>query len=160
MEVAAACAYRRSPMRLRGEQGRTGAEMVGVLLLASLIVGALASSGIASTIATHTAHLVCRIAGGDCKAAEPPESQPGEEGGDEPSGPILTDQPLPVLPFPGSVSVSCTYSETSTEACQPPDQPGVSVQATGELSIERTPTSLNEDGCPQQTLSVTGKLEL
>jgi hypothetical protein len=149
-------------MRLRSEQGQTGAELLGLLLLVSLIIGALASSGIAATIANHTADLICKIAGGDCAEAEPPESNPGEEGdeNDEPSGPILTDVPLPVLPFPGSVSVKCTYSETSTTACMPPDQPGVSVQTTGEVSVERSQTSLNAEGCPQQTLSVSGKLEL
>jgi hypothetical protein len=147
---------------VRGEQGQTGAELLGVLLLVSLIIGALASSGVAATIANHTADLICKIAGGDCAEAEPPESNPGEEGdeNDEPSGPILTDVPLPVLPFPGSVSVKCTYSETSTTACMPPDQPGVSVQTTGEVSVERSQTSLNAEGCPQQTLSVSGKLEL
>jgi hypothetical protein len=136
--------------------------MVGVLLLVGLIVGALASSGIPTTIAQHTADLVCQIAHGDCDAAEPPGSDPGEEGdeGDEPSGPILTDVPLPVLPFPGSVSVKCTYSETSTTACMPPDQPGVSVQTTGEVSIDRSETALDAEGCPKQTLSVSGKLEL
>jgi hypothetical protein len=147
---------------VRGEQGQTGAELLGLLLLVSLIIGALASSGVAATIANHTADLICKIAGGDCAEAEPPESNPGEEGdeNDEPSGPILTDVPLPVLPFPGSVSVKCTYSETSTTACMPPDQPGVSVQTTGEVSVERSQTSLNAEGCPQQTLSVSGKLEL
>jgi hypothetical protein len=136
--------------------------MLGALLLVSLIVAALASSGVAATIANHTADLICKIAGGDCAQAEPPEPDPGDEGDedDEPSGPILTDQPLPVLPFPGSVSVKCTYSETSTTACMPPDQPGVSVQTTGEVSVERSQTSLNAEGCPQQTLSVSGKLEL
>jgi hypothetical protein len=149
-------------MRLRGEQGQTGAEMLGMLLLVALIVGALATSGTATAIASHTGRLICQIAGGECEEAEPPESEPGEDGdeGDEPSGPILTDQPLPVLPFPGSVSVKCTYSETSTTACMPPDQPGVSVQTTGEVSIERSQTSLDDEGCPQQTLSVSGKLEL
>jgi hypothetical protein len=149
-------------MRLRGEQGQTGAEMLGMLLLVALIVGALATSGTADAIASHTGHLICQIAGGECEEAEPPRSDPGEDGdeNDEPSGPILTDQPLPVLPFPGSVSVKCTYSETSTTACMPPDQPGVSVQTTGEVSIERSRTALNADGCPQQTLSVSGKLEL
>src|SRR5829696_8157359 len=98
MEVAAGSTHRRvAPMRLRGEQGQTGAEMVGVLLLVGLIVGAIASSGIPDTIAKHTAHLICRIAGGDCEAAEPPGSEPGDESdeGDEPSGPVLTEVPLP-----------------------------------------------------------------
>jgi hypothetical protein len=148
-------------MRLRGEQGQVGAEMVGVLFLAALIVGAIASSGIADSIAKHTAHLICQIAGGDCEAAEPPGEEPADgDEGDEPSGPVLTDVPLPVLPFPGSVSVKCTYAETSTTACMPPDQPGVSVQTTGEVSVERSQTSLDAEGCPKQTLSVSGKLEL
>jgi hypothetical protein len=151
-------------MRRRGEQGQTGAEAMGALLLVALIVGTLATSGAAASIKTHTEDLICRIAGGDCAGPEPAPTDGGDdESGDdvdEPAGPVLTDVPLPALPFPGSVSVKCTYSETSTTACMPPDQPGVSVQATGELSIERTPTSLNDEGCPQQTLSIEGKLEL
>jgi hypothetical protein len=147
-------------MRLRGEQGQTGAETAGVMLLVALIVGAMASSGIPATIANHTSDLICRISGGDCAT---PDDPPGSEQGDdeeEPAGPILTDRPLPVLPFPGSVSVKCTYSETSTTACMPPEEPGVSVQATGEVTVDRTPTSLNDEGCPQQTLSVQTTLEL
>jgi hypothetical protein len=150
-------------MRLRGEQGQTGAEAMGVLLLVALISATLATSGAAASIKGHTEDLICKIAGGECETAEPPtpgESGDEEDGEDEPAGPILTDRPLPVLPFPGSVSVKCTYSETSTTACMPPDQPGVSVQATGELTIDRSPTTLNDEGCPQQTLSVEGKLEL
>ena len=145
MEVAAASAtVVAGSMRLRGEQGQTGAEMLGMLLLVALVVGALTSSGTATAIASHTGSLICRIAGGECEEPEsPPSSDPG--GGDEddePSGPILTDQPLSVLPFPGSLSVKCTYSETSTTACMPPDQPGVSVQTTGEVSVERSETAL------------------
>jgi hypothetical protein len=149
-------------MRLRGEQGQTGAEAMGALLLVAVITFALTTSGAAASIATHTEEIVCKIAGGECAAPEPPPDDPpdDEEDAGEPAGPILTDRPLPVLPFPGSVSVMCTYSETSTTACMPPDQPGVSVQATGELTIDRSPTTLNDEGCPQQTLSVEGKLEL
>src|SRR5215211_221321 len=38
--------------------------------------------------------------------------------------------------------------------------PGVSVGAEGSFEIERTDTTLDAEGCPTQTLSVTGRLEL
>ena len=146
-------------MRLRGEQGQTGAELVGVLLLVAVIVGAIATSGTGEAIASETKRLVCQIAGSDC-ASEPPEGKRPTDPDDPPQGRPLTAQPLPVLPFPGSVSVSCTYSEKSPAACQPSDKPGVSVETTGSLTVDRSQTSLDEEGCPQQTLSVSGKLEL
>ena len=74
--------------------------------------------------------------------------------------PVDFDLPFPVLPFPGSVSVSCTYSTSSPGACQPGDGPGVSVGTEGELEIERSETTLDAEGCPTQTLSVTASLEL
>ena len=41
---------------------------MGALLVVSLIVGALASSGAAATVADETSRLVCAIGGGDCEA--------------------------------------------------------------------------------------------
>ena len=75
-------------------------------------------------------------------------------------GPSLTDHPLPVLPFPGSVTVSCTYDERDPQKCVPHGGPGVSVQASGEIKVERTPTSLDANGCPWQNLSLQTKLQL
>ena len=74
--------------------------------------------------------------------------------------PVDFDLPFPVLPFPGSVSVSCTYSTSSPGACQPGEGPGVSVGTEGTLEIERSDTTLDAEGCPTQTLSVTASLEL
>ena len=74
--------------------------------------------------------------------------------------PVDFDLPFPVLPFPGSASVSCTYSTSSPGACQPGEGPGVSVGTEGTLEIERSDTTLDAEGCPTQTLSVTASLEL
>ena len=146
-------------MRLRGEQGQTGAEMAGVLLLVSLIVGALAATGMPATIAEHTRSLVCRIAGGDCDEPAAAADAPADPDGPT-QGPILTDAPVHVLPFPGSITVSCTYSEQSEVPCLDPELPGVGIAITGEVEVERTPTRLDAAGCPQQTLSTTTSFEL
>ena len=73
--------------------------------------------------------------------------------------PVDFDLPFPVLPFPGSVSVSCTYSTSSPGACQPSDGPGVSVGTEGELEIERSEYDVDAEAATQ-TLSVTASLEL
>ena len=62
--------------------------------------------------------------------------EPGEPGTTEGPAPVDFDLPFPVLPFPGSVSVSCTYSSSSPGACQPGEGGGVSVGAEGKLEIE------------------------
>ena len=143
-------------VRARDQRGQTAAELVGMLLLVSLIVAAMWASGTAEAIASETSRLVCRIAGGDCADPAGP-SAPGRSPAD---GPSLWDHPLPVLPFPGtSVSVTCTYAPGG-DTCRAPEGGGVGVQAEGELSIERGDTALDDEGCPQQALSVTTSLEL
>ena len=41
----------------------------------------------------------------------------------------------------------------------PQGQPGVSVQASGEIKIERTPSALDYNGCPFETLSIQTTLK-
>ena len=78
----------------------------------------------------------------------------------EVEGPPLTGGPVPVLPFPGSVTVKCTFDARQPQTCMPDDKPGVTVQATGELTVERSETVLDETGCPSQTLSIRTSLQL
>ncbi len=137
MAVARVC--RRSvevrAMRRRGEQGQTGIEMAGMLLLVSLVVGALAAGGVPAAIADHTASAVCRIAGGDCTPVAP--AAPTDPDGPD-QGPVLIDGPVLVLPFPGSVTVSCTYSEQSRIDCLDPEEPGVGIAATARHPTHST----------------------
>src|SRR4051794_30573554 len=94
---------------VRGERGQTAAEYMGVLLLVGVIVLALVGSGVDTTIAKQTKRAVCKIAGdGDCDAAAATPGTPGGEDS-ELEGPPLSDHPFAVLPFPGSVTVTCTY---------------------------------------------------
>src|SRR5918997_690993 len=94
-------------VRARDQRGQTAAELVGMLLLVSLIVAAMWASGTAEAIA----------------------------------------------------SVTCTYAPGG-DTCRAPEGGGVGVQAEGELSIERGDTALDDEGWPQQALSVTTSLEL
>ena len=110
---------------LRDSSGQTSTEYVGILAVIALVFAVLFATGLAPTVADAAEHAVCTIVGGDC------DSDPGEGGGDPGDGgedgpvPVDFDLPFPVLPFPGSVSVSCTYSTSSPGACQPGDGPGV-----------------------------------
>ena len=79
---------------------------------------------------------------------------------DEPPVPVNFDMPFPVLPFPGSAEVSCAYTTSSAGTCQPGGGNGVSVGAEGKFTIERSPTTLDGEGCPTQQLGVKGTLEL
>ena len=144
---------------MRGERGQTAAEYLGALLLVAAIVVALLFGGPATAVADGIKDAVCSIMQRtDCdSAATPGDPGVGDSGLD---GPSLTDHPLIVLPFPGSVTVSCTYDERDPEKCVPHGGPGVSVQASGELKVERTPTSLDANGCPWQNLSLQTKLQL
>lgn len=53
---------------LRSERGQITAEHLGLLLLAALVIGAIATSGVAGSIASGVESAICRIAGGDCAA--------------------------------------------------------------------------------------------
>src|SRR6185436_11030336 len=140
-------------------RGQTAAEYLGALLLVAAIVVALLFGGPATAVADGIKDAVCSIMQRtDCDSATAP-SDPGV-GDSDLDGPSLTDHPLIALPFPGSVTVSCTYDERDPEKCVPHGGPGVSVQASGEIKVERTPTSLDANGCPWQNLSLQTKLQL
>jgi hypothetical protein len=144
---------------MRDERGQTAAEYLGILLLVAAILGALFLANPAPAIAGGIKHAICSIIKRDCDAGGTDATQPGV-GDSDLDGPSLTDHPLPVLPFPGSVTVSCTYDERDPQKCVPHGGPGVSVQASGEIKVERTPTSLDANGCPWQNVSVQAKLQL
>jgi hypothetical protein len=147
-------------VRVRDTSGQGTIELVGMLVIVAAIVTGIASTGLGSSLASDIGTAVCRILGGECGEA------PGDAGEDEappagePPAPVDFDVPFPVLPFPGSVSVSCTYTSSTTAACQPGDTPNVFVGAEGKLEIERSETTLDGEGCPTQTLSVTTSLQL
>jgi hypothetical protein len=88
-------------------------------------------------------------------------SPPPSEGGPE-QGPPITAGPIEVLPFPGSVSVSCSGGKNDDgKSCKGPGKTtGVTVTPSGTQTIERSPTKLSAKGCPQQTLSVSTTFKL
>jgi len=140
---------------MRGERGQTAAELLGGLLVVSVIVGALATSDVGARIRNEGERIVCQIGGGQCATAAVPVL-----GDSDLRGPPLTEQPLAALPFPGSIAVACTLDARRPETCVPDSRPGVSAQATGELKVERTRTTLDANGCPWQTLSIGATLKL
>jgi hypothetical protein len=143
---------------MRDERGQTAAEYLGALLLIGAIVFAVLTAGTGTAVADGIKRAICTIMQKeDCDPAPP--APPGV-GDSDLDGPSLTDHPLIALPFPGSVTVSCTYDERDPEKCVPHGGPGVSVQASGEIKVERTPTSLDANGCPWQSLSLQTKLQL
>ena len=145
---------------VREERGQTAAEFMGVLLLV----------GADHRRAVHDRR---RREGRErdrerrCARSSAPTATPaaagrtGEPGvGDSDlEGPPLTDHPFLVLPFPGSVTITCTYDERDPTKCMPKGGNGVSVQASGELKVERTPTTLDANGCPWQNLSIADDAE-
>lgn len=143
---------------MRDERGQTAAEYLGGLLLVAVIIFAVLSTGTGTAVAGGVENAVCKILQRDTCA--PTEAQDPGVGDSDLDGPSLTDHPLPVLPFPGSVTISCSYDERDPKKCLPKGGPGVSVQASGEIKVERTPTSLDANGCPWQNLSLQTKLQL
>jgi hypothetical protein len=132
------------------------------------------TSGVGDKVATEAKRLVCQIAGGQCEADSQADVQPAREG--QPSGqdgpdqgPAIPSGPLVVLPFPGSVAVTCSTGVQSPapkedpKRCKGPSAPrgnSFGVKATGTVTAERSPTKLNEKGCPVQVLSTTTTLKL
>ena len=145
---------------LRDASGQASSEYAGILAVIALVFVALFATGLAPTVAGAAQDAVCTIVGGDCESGSDPGEGGDPGGGEEGPVPVDFDLPFSVLPFPGSMSVSCTYSTSSPGACQPGEGPGVSVGTEGTLEIERSDTTLDAEGCPTQTLSVTASLEL
>ncbi|HEY6596874.1 MAG TPA: hypothetical protein VI011_22640, partial [Asanoa sp.] len=144
---------------LRGQSGQASGEYAGILAVVMIVFVALFASGLAPTVADAASNAVCAIIGKGCDTGEDPGGGDGGGGPTEGPAPVDFDLPFPVLPFPGSMSVSCSYTSSSPGLCQD-GPPGVSVGAEGSFEIERTDTTLDPEGCPTQTLSVTGRLEL
>jgi hypothetical protein len=142
----------------RGQAGQTAAEYVGGLLLVALIVGALATGGLATAIAHGVEQAICAITGGTCETSEPARAQRAVGGPDQ--GPALTGGAIAVLPFPGSISVTCGFGDGSEKTCDAPKGPGVRIQGSATIAVERSPTKLDGKGCPQQTVSVATTLKL
>ena len=149
---------RTRPVRLLSARDARGARTDRSGVPGSVAAGRARSSSPCSSAAparrsrTASSDAVCSIMQRTTATAPATPGDPGV-GDSDLDGPSLTDHPLIVLPFPGSVTVSCTYDERDPEKCVPHGGPGVSVQASGELKVERTPTSLDANGCPWQNLS-------
>jgi hypothetical protein len=144
---------------LSEQSGQASGEYAGILAVIAIVFVALFASGLAPTVADAASSAVCAIIGKGCDGGGETGGEPTGGGPTEGPSPIDFDLPFPVLPFPGSLSVSCSYTSSSPGLCQD-GPPGVSVGAEGSLEIERTDTTLDAEGCPTQTLSVTGRLEL
>jgi hypothetical protein len=157
-------------VRLRDQLGQTATEYIGGLFLVAVIIAAIVSGGAPEKVAAETSRIVCRIAGGtDCgEPPKPPETKPGDPN-DNHDGVPLPNGPLEVLPFPGSVTVTCTVGKQNPaptedpkrcKAPKAPDGRSATVQASTEVTVERSPTKLNNKGCPIQVLSLTTKFKL
>jgi hypothetical protein len=157
MEIAWPHAY--GPVLMRGVRGQTAAETLGALLVVSVIIAATATTDAGAKIASESKRIVCEIAGGGCPAEPVEPGQPDEPEPFELEGPPIVDRALPVLPFPGSVTVTCTVDSRQPETCIPKGRPGVSVQASGEIKIERSQTRLDLEGCPFDTLSIQASMK-
>jgi hypothetical protein len=145
---------------LRGESGQGSVEYAGALALVAIIFGGLFATDVPAKVKGTVGPAVCRILGGECGTAPAPSQPAAPPTADEPPAPVNFDLPFPVLPFPGSAEVSCTYATNSPGACQPGKGSGVSVAEEGKFSVERSPTTLDGEGCPTQSLGVKGTLEL
>ena len=136
---------------LGGESGQGTAEYAGALVVLSVIIAALATSGVGKAIADGAERAVCRIVGGDC--SEPPQPVQRLTG----DGPPLAGHDIAILPFPGSFSVTRGHGEANEHACKPD---GTGVSAQGQVTADRSPTTLDAEGCPQQTVSLEARLQV
>src|SRR3954452_25490060 len=96
---------------VRGERGQTATELLGMLLVVVVIIGALATSKAGAVIKTQSERIVCVIGGGSgCGAKAATTRGPGEApllahaaSGKPPKGPALGGHGrFTVLPFPGT----------------------------------------------------------
>jgi hypothetical protein len=67
---------------MSGQRGQTAAEYVGVLLVVSVIIAAVATTNAGTAIARQLDRLVCEIADGEQCEPRPPVGRPGDRDGD------------------------------------------------------------------------------
>ena len=127
-----------------------------MLAVLALVVAALATGGVGRAVADAAERAVCTVVGGDCGSADQ-RSQVQRLAGGPGEGPPVAGHDIAILPFPGSLSVTCGYGEANERACKP-EGPGV--RADGTITADRSPTSLDGDGCPQQTVSLGATFQL
>src|SRR4051794_20261724 len=99
-----------------------------MLLVITVIIGALATSKAGAVITTQSRRIVCQIAGGRCETKPTVSHAPlAHAAASGPQGPALGGHgPVTVLPWPGtSVAISCTYDERSPNVCKGADANGV-----------------------------------
>jgi hypothetical protein len=139
-----------------------------IILVVVLALGGMAGfkslSGGISDKSACTGEAIMSLAPGAARCAgaavvDPPVALPDAPSEEFPAAPILEGAgPIIALPFPGSVAVTCTAFRDQQRRCK--GQPGVRVQATGEVSVDRGKTRLDDKGCPKQDLSVSAKLQV
>ena len=148
---------------MRSERGQTAAEYLGVLLVVSVVIAATAQSAVGHVISGQMKRIVCQIGGsGGCATPNgPPAATPRGGPPAHASGPPIAGGPrnFPVLPFPGSVTVTCTGSVSkAAEDCKKGKgkaDAGVRVKGT----VTRSRSKLNPAGCPVTTLGISTALE-
>jgi len=160
-------------MRPRDATGQTAAEYLGLLLLVSAIVLALAGRGVADPVVDGIERAVCTMAaagdGTGCSdavgagdepdpdagstaepvpTADPVPTAPADPGGPE-QGPALGDDPLavPDLPWDGSVTVAGEVSDTS----------GLYLESS--VTLQEDECRYDAAGNPVVSLGVTGTLK-
>jgi len=151
---------------MRGERGQTAAEFMGMLLIACTIIATIAATDLDTRVANATRKAICGIARGDhctitrtASNVRPPVDRPQRVLASA-GPPVRRGRPVLALPFPGSVSVACSYDERDPGTCVPDGGSGFGVTTTGEGKVERSPTTLDANGCPWQNLAVSATLKL
>lgn len=146
---------------MRSERGQTAVEYIGVLVVISLVVGALAQTALGDAIASRAKRIVCAIDGSSCGDATPP-SQTSDPPDGPTEGPPIGNGPrdFPVLPFPGSVSVTCNKSRPAgAKTCKKPEGANREAGVRAKGTVTRSPNKLNPLGCPVTTVGVSAALE-
>src|SRR5215217_513093 len=111
------------PRTLAGvrEEGQTSIEFAGVLLVIGLVFAALFASGFMPDVAKAAKQAVCTIVDSEYEEAPAPEEEPPAKPPEGPT-PVDFDLPFPVLPFPGTMSVSCSIRPRAPARARPPSR--------------------------------------
>jgi hypothetical protein len=143
---------------MREQRGQGSGEYAGVLVVIAAIFVAVATTDLGHRVTGRVSDAVCTIAGGDC--AETAAESDGPRIQTAASGPPLAGgDDMSILPFPGSISVSCSGGTGSDQLCKG-GKGTTSVSGNGTVTVDRSQTRLDSKGCPAQTASVSTTLKL
>jgi hypothetical protein len=160
---------------VREERGQTAAEFMGLLFLTAAIIATIASTGFAGSVEQKAKEGICELASQDgcqrnlgpaknlarrTQSTGPAVIKAEAANADRRGPPLGHAGPLNILPFPGSVQITCTGNGKEEKACLAGGKTGARFVAQVQQTYDRKNPVVDENGCPWTNFSLSTTYKL